>query len=59
MLERGHVRHIVKMHYFFLNLLYSQAYIRQTKYIIMMTKVNISFHIGWDASLLHVFYYHM
>ena len=35
----GHLSHIVKMHYFFKNLLlYSQAYIRQTKYIVMMTK---------------------
>ena len=31
----GHIRHIVKMHYFFKNLL---PYIRQTKYIVMMTK---------------------
>ena len=31
-LERGHLSHIVKMHYFFKNLpLYSQTYIRQTK----------------------------
>ena len=35
----GHISHIVKMQYFFKNLLlYSQAYIRQTMYIIMMTK---------------------
>ena len=35
----GHIRHIVKMHYFFKNLLfYSQASIRQTKYVVMMTK---------------------
>ena len=35
----GHISQIVKMHYFFKNLhLYSDAYIRQTKYIIMMTK---------------------
>ena len=34
----GHISHIVKMHYFFKNLLYSQAMIRQTKYIVMMTK---------------------
>ena len=34
----GHLSHIVKMHYFFKNLLlYSQAYIRQTKYIVMLT----------------------
>ena len=31
--------HIVKLHYFFNNLLlYSQALIKQTKYIVMMTK---------------------
>ena len=34
-----HMSHIVKMHYYFKNLLlYSQAWIRQTKYIVMMTK---------------------
>ena len=35
----GHISHIVKMHYFFKNLLlYSHAWIKQTKYIEMMTK---------------------
>ena len=34
----GHVSHIVKMHYFFKNLLFSKALIRQTKYIVIMTK---------------------
>ena len=35
----GHISHIVKMHYFFKNLLlYSQAYIRQTKYIVLINK---------------------
>ena len=35
----GHISHILKMYYFFKNLLlYSQAYIRQTMYIVMMTK---------------------
>ena len=35
----GHISYIVKMHYFFKNLLlYTQAYIRQTKYVVMMTK---------------------
>ena len=35
----SHMSHIVKVYYFFKNLLlYSQAYIRQTKYIVMMTK---------------------
>ena len=38
LLGRGHISHIVKMHYFFKNLLYTQAYIRQTKYVVMMTK---------------------
>ena len=38
-LGHGHISHIVKMHFFFKNvLLYSQAWIRQTKYVIMMTK---------------------
>ena len=35
----GHISHIEKMHYFFKNLLLnSQALIRQTKYVVMMTK---------------------
>ena len=35
----GHKSHIVKMHYYFKNLLlYSQAKVRQTTYIVMMTK---------------------
>ena len=35
----GHISHIVKMHYFFKNLLLnSQAQIRQTKQVVMMTK---------------------
>ena len=38
MLGCGHISHIVKMHYFFKNLLYSHAQIRQTKYKVMMTK---------------------
>ena len=34
-----HASHIVKLHYFFNNLLlYSQAKIRQTKYVVIMTK---------------------
>ena len=38
-LGRGHISHIVKMHYFFKNLLlYHKAKVRQTKYIVMMTK---------------------
>ena len=39
-LGRGHISRIVKMHYFFKKSfsLLSQALIRQTKYIVMMTK---------------------
>ena len=46
--------HIVKMHYFLKNLLlYSQAWIRQTNYTVMMTKElrvyqNCKFHDPWD-----------
>ena len=39
MLGCDHISHIVNMHYFFKNLLlFSQALIRQTKYIVMLTK---------------------
>ena len=38
-LGRGHISHIMKIHYFFKNvLIYSQVEIRQTKYIVMMIK---------------------
>ena len=38
-LGRGHISHRVKMHYFFKNLLlYFQALMKQTKYVVMMTK---------------------
>ena len=38
-LGRGHISHIVKMHYFLKNLLLNcQALIRQTKYVVMITK---------------------
>ena len=38
-LGRGHISHIVKLHYSFKHfLLYSQALIRQSKYVVMMTK---------------------
>ena len=38
-LNLGQISHIVKIHYFFKNLLlYSQAYIKQTRYKVMMTK---------------------
>ena len=39
-LGRGHISHIMTIHYFFKNLLSSQAYIRKTKYIVIMTKVG-------------------
>ena len=38
MLGLGHASHIVKMNDIFKNLLHSQVWIRQTKYIVMMTK---------------------
>ena len=37
-LRCGHVSYIVKIHHFFKNLLYSQAQIRQTEGITMMSK---------------------
>ena len=38
-LEFGHKSHMMRMHYSLKNILrYSQAWIRQTKYIVMMTK---------------------
>ena len=37
-LGRGHASHIVKINGIFKNLLYSQVWIRQTKYIVIMTK---------------------
>ena len=38
-LGRGHISHKVKLHYSFKHfLLYSQALIRQSKYVVMMTK---------------------
>ena len=39
MLWRGHISHIIKMHYFFNNLhLYSRAWFKQTRCIVIMTK---------------------
>ena len=39
----SHISYIVKMHYFFKNLLlYFQAQNRQTKYIVMMTKEGLA-----------------
>ena len=35
---RGPAKDLVKMHYFFINLRYSQAQIRQIESIVMMTK---------------------
>ena len=38
-LGHAHVSHVLKLHYIFKNVfLFSEARIRQTKYIIMMTK---------------------
>ena len=38
-LGRGHISHMVKLHFIFNNLLlYTQAYIRQTKFVLVMTK---------------------
>ena len=39
-LGRGHIIHIVKMHYSIKNylILFSQVYIKQTKYLVMITK---------------------
>ena len=34
----GHISHMVKMHYLFKNLLFTQASIKQTVSIVMMTK---------------------
>ena len=43
MLGRGHISHTVNMQYFFKNLLlFSQAKIKQTKYIVMMNKEGSS-----------------
>ena len=39
LLGRDHISHIVKMYYFFRNLqTYTQAQIKQTKYVVMMTR---------------------
>ena len=39
MLGRDQISHMLKMHYFFINLhLYSQQNIRQTKYVVMTIK---------------------
>ena len=47
-LGRGHISYIVKMHYFFKNLLlYSQALIRQTKYVVMMAKEGSTKSVIW------------
>ena len=53
----GHISHIVKMHYFFKSLLlYAQALIRHTTYIVLMTRKglpNFNFHDprGWGLML--------
>ena len=53
----GHLNHIVKMHYFFKNLLlFSQAYIRQTKYIVLINKEGstkiVTFMTPWAGVLV-------
>ena len=49
----GHLSHIVKIHYFFKNHLYPQAWIRQTMFIVMMTKKGstkiVTFITSWAA----------
>ena len=69
LLGLGHVCQIVKIHHFFKNLLlYSQAKIRQTKYMIMMIKEGstriLKFHDLWGRSscagachITHVLFY--
>ena len=54
-LWRGHISHLVKMGYFFQNLLlYSQALIRQTKYIIMMTKEGSTKIVNFNTPMAEV-----
>ena len=54
-LGHGHICHIVKMHYFFTNLLFAPK-IRQTKYVIMMTKEGctkiVNFITPWAGVLV-------
>ena len=40
-LGHGHISHIVKMHYFFKNLLYSRAWIRQKMFIVMTKELRV------------------
>ena len=48
MLRRGHISHIVKMYNFFENfLLFSKAEIRQTKWIVTMTKERSSKYLNF------------
>ena len=48
-LELGHIRHIVKLHYFFKNLfLYNRVWIGQTEYIVIMTKERSTIIRGYD-----------
>ena len=52
----GHISHIVKMHYFFKNLLlYSQAQNRKTKYIVMITKEGSTKIVNFMTSGADVF----
>ena len=55
-LGRSHINHIMKMHYFFKNLqLYSQAYIRKTKYLVVMTKEGSTNIINFMTPVAGVF----
>ena len=56
LLGRGHTCHIVKMHYTFKNsLLYSKAEIRQTMFIVMMTKEESSKIVNFMTAWAEVF----
>ena len=56
-LGRGHISHIVKLYYFFKNiLLYSQAQIRQTKYIVMMPKEGRTKIVYFICIIVNMYY---
>ena len=57
-LRCGHITHLMEILYFFKNLLlYSQAKIKRTKFIIMLTKVGstiiVTFMTPWAGVLAH------
>ena len=53
LLGRGHISHIVKMHYSFKNpLLYSQAWMRQTKYMVIINKIVYFMTLGAGVLVL-------